>query len=65
MALGLYAAFFLSHKKLWIRITPVGKGSVKVNIGGSASKNRLALERQAEHILARATAAIEGRLKKN
>lgn len=64
MVLGLYVAFFLSHKKLWIRIAPAGKGSVKVNIGGSASKNRLALERQAEHILAGAAAAIEGRLKK-
>jgi cytochrome c biogenesis protein len=65
MVLGLYAAFFLSHKKLWIRIAPVGKGSVKVTIGGSASKNRLALEKQAEHILSRASAAIDGRLKKN
>lgn len=59
MVLGLYAAFFLSHKKIWIRIAPAGKDSVKVNIGGSASKNRLALERQAEHILSNAMAAIE------
>jgi len=65
MTLGLYVAFFLSHKKLWIRIAQAGKGSVKVSIGGSASKNRLALERQAEHILSRATAAIEGRTNKN
>jgi len=65
MALGLYTAFFLSHKKIWIRIVPAGKGSVKVNIGGSASKNRLALERQAEHILAGATGAIEGKIRKN
>jgi len=65
MVLGLYVAFFLSHKKIWIRIAPAGKGSVKVNIGGSASKNRLALERQAEHILSRAAAAIEGKIKKD
>lgn len=60
MVLGLYTAFFLSHKKIWIRIAPAGKGSVKVNLGGSASKNKLALERQAEHLLSRAVAAIDG-----
>jgi cytochrome c biogenesis protein len=64
MCLGLYIAFFMSHRKIWVRLATerVGKGnSVRIMIAGSASKNRLALERQIEHILSRAAEAINQR----
>ncbi len=61
MGLGLYVAFFMSHKKIWVMLATEksgGRNSVKITIAGSASKNRLALERQIEHILSRASDAI-------
>lgn len=64
MGLGLYIAFFMSHKKIWVRLSTEktgGGNSVRVMIAGSATKNRLALEREIEHILSRASEAIEQR----
>ncbi len=64
MTLGLYAALFMSHKKIWIRLTPDTSGeknSVRITLGGSASKNRLALEREIEKILSKASQTIERR----
>jgi len=63
MTLGLYIAFFMSHKRIWIRLTN-DKKSVRVIAGGSASKNRLSFEREIENILSKASIAIEGRSKK-
>jgi len=56
MGVGLYIAFFMSHKRIWVMVSPerAGKGnSVRVMIAGSATKNRVALERQIEHILSK------------
>jgi cytochrome c biogenesis protein len=64
MTIGLYAAFFMSHKKIWIRLTPETSGkanSVRVSVGGSASKNRLAFEREIERIVSRVSHALEGK----
>lgn len=64
MGLGFYVAFFMSHKKIWVRLVPETSGggnSVKIIIAGLASKNRLALERQIEHILSGASEAVERR----
>ena len=35
MVIGIYIAFFMSHRRIWIRIQD---GSV--NVGGNASKNQ-------------------------
>ncbi len=67
MAFGLYIAFFMSHKKIWITLRPETsgkKGSVKITVGGSANKNRLALEREIDRILSKASQTIEGGSKK-
>lgn len=72
MAIGLYVTFFISHKKIWIHLAheapggkgPGGKGPVRVIIGGMVNRNRLAFEKEIDHILARASHAIEGRSKK-
>ena len=55
MLLGLYVAFFLSHQRLWVYITPVnnengesgcgGKGT-RIIVGGAGNKNRNAFERR-------------------
>ncbi len=63
MTLGLYASFFMSHKKIWIRLTPESsrqRNSVRISVGGSASKNRLSFEREIEKILSRVSQSIAG-----
>jgi cytochrome c biogenesis protein len=50
MSLGLFIAFFMSHRKLWIKL--VGeKNTTRVIIGGSANKNRVAFERRIDKIV--------------
>jgi cytochrome c biogenesis protein len=63
MALGLYVAFFMSHKKIWIKLVSE-KNSVRVLVGGSATKNRLGFEKEIESLLSKTSEAIEGRNKK-
>ncbi len=45
MLFGLYVAFFMSHRRLWLYISPAGTGS-QVLFAGSANKNRPGFERQ-------------------
>lgn len=60
MAAGLYVCFFMSHKKIWVRISGEGK-KVNITVGASTNRNRLALEQEIEKIVSHASAAIEGR----
>ena len=43
MVLGTMAAFFLSHRRIWITISPL-KGKTGVVVGGSAHRNQPAFE---------------------
>jgi cytochrome c biogenesis protein len=51
MTLGLFIAFFMSHRKLWVRIVE-DKGNAKVTIGASTNKNRTGFERKIEKMVA-------------
>ena len=50
MTLGLFIAFFMSHRKLWVKMVE-DKGSTRVYIGASANKNRAAFERKIEKMI--------------
>ncbi len=50
MAIGLYITFFISHKRIWLRLVPAKNGT-RVLIGGSVSRNREAFERHIERII--------------
>ncbi|PWB67650.1 MAG: cytochrome c biogenesis protein ResB [Deltaproteobacteria bacterium] len=50
MVIGLLIAFFMSHQRLWVRLSPSADGRVDVVLAGSASKNRLAFEKKFEKI---------------
>jgi cytochrome c biogenesis protein len=50
MVIGILIAFFMSHQRLWVRLTPSADGRVEVVLAGSASKNRLAFEKKFEKI---------------
>lgn len=51
MTLGLFIAFFMSHRKLWVRIVE-DKGNTRIYVGASANKNRAALEGKIEKMIA-------------
>ncbi len=63
MSIALYIGFFISHKKIWVNIIKE-KNSVRVSVGGSTNRNRLAFESEIDKILSNASKAIEGRSKK-
>ena len=52
MVLGFLVAFYLSHRKVWLRLTPAGAERIKVELAGSTNKNRLGLARLLEHLAA-------------
>lgn len=59
MALGLYIAFFMSHRRVWVRLLEE-KNSTRVIIGATANKNRQAYERRIEKMLDYITKNQEG-----
>ncbi|HET6516516.1 MAG TPA: cytochrome c biogenesis protein ResB [Thermodesulfovibrionales bacterium] len=58
MAVGLFIAFFMSHKRLWVRLVEEKNGT-RVVIGASANKNRQAFERQIDKVADLLTRAKE------
>ena len=59
MSLGLFIAFFMSHRKIWVKITE-DKNNSKVIIGATANKNRSAFERKIDKIISVLTKKQEG-----
>ncbi len=51
MALGLYAAFFMSHARIWIKLN-AEKGGTRLTIASSINKNRIAFDRKIEKMMA-------------
>ncbi len=50
MSVGLFIAFFMSHRRLWIKI--VGdKNTTRVIVGASANKNRASFERKIDRMI--------------
>ena len=52
MVVGIIIAFFMSHQRLWIRLSRGSDGRVEVVLAGSANRNRLAFEKRFEKIQA-------------
>ncbi len=50
LALGLYVAFFISHKKIWVRMAPDKKGTL-LTVAATCPKNRHAYEREIEKLV--------------
>jgi cytochrome c biogenesis protein len=49
MAIGLYAAFFMSHARIWIRLREE-KNVTRLTIASSINKNRIAFDRTLERL---------------
>ncbi len=52
MVVGTLIAFFMSHQRIWIRLSRAQDGRVDVVLAGSTNRNRLAFERKFEKIQA-------------
>ncbi len=52
MVIGLGAAFFLSHRRLWAEVRPAG-GGARIILAGNTNRNRPAFERRFEGLCAR------------
>ncbi len=50
MGIGLYMAFFMSHRRIWVSIAD-GKGGVNLLVGASANRNRAVFERKIEKLV--------------
>ena len=49
MLFGLYVAFFMSHRRIWLLLRPKSE-QVEIVMGGSANKNRAGFERAFEEL---------------
>ena len=49
MLFGLYVAFFMSHRRIWLVLTPTGD-KTQVLLSGSANKNRAGFENKFEEL---------------
>ncbi len=45
MVVGFFIAFYFSHRKVWLRLSPAGKGRTRVELAASTNKNRPGLTR--------------------
>ena len=59
MAIGLYIAFFMSHRRLWVKLINE-RNSTRVIIGASANKNKQAFERKVDKLVSHLTRTKEG-----
>jgi cytochrome c biogenesis protein len=49
MMAGFYLAFFMAHRRVWVRLTEK-KGGTLVEIAGSSHRDRLEFEKELEKI---------------
>jgi cytochrome c biogenesis protein len=59
MMLGLYMAFFMSHRRIWFHRED-NKGTVKLTLGGSANKNKLGFARDFSAVVKTVDTTIQG-----
>lgn len=59
MSIGLFVAFFMSHRKIWIKVTE-DKNNSRVIIAALANKNRAAYERKIDKVISVLTKKQEG-----
>ncbi|MBW2306115.1 MAG: cytochrome c biogenesis protein ResB [Deltaproteobacteria bacterium] len=49
MVIGMMVAFFMSHRKIWVRITPEKKGS-RILLAGRSTRNPISFHKEFERI---------------
>ena len=51
MILGVFVAFFFTHRRIWVYVEPVGEKKTRVIVGGYSKRYRDDLKRELEHLL--------------
>jgi len=51
MVAGFFVTFFMSHRRIWIRLSSIRKG-VRVEVAGTATKNPVGFQREMERLTA-------------
>lgn len=59
MSIGLFIAFFISHKRIWVKIIE-DKNNSRLLIGAIAHKNRIALEKKTDKLISILRKNLEG-----
>ncbi len=59
ISIGLFIAFFMSHRRLWVRIVE-DKNNTRVVIGAISNKNRAAFDRKIDRMVSRIQKKQEG-----
>jgi cytochrome c biogenesis protein len=55
---GLFVTFFLSHRRVWVRLSE-SEGGVSVSVAGSANKNPVGLEKELDRLTQKLREALE------
>jgi cytochrome c biogenesis protein len=53
MTVGLYVAFFMSHRRIWVFVRKDGKQSSSITVLATSNKNRGAFERKIESMISK------------
>ncbi|MDA8123854.1 MAG: cytochrome c biogenesis protein ResB [Deltaproteobacteria bacterium] len=53
LTLGLIVVFFLSHRRLWIRLEPRSKGGSRIGVAGSSNRDPVGLDNEIKNLLAK------------
>ncbi|MEW6220176.1 MAG: cytochrome c biogenesis protein ResB [Thermodesulfobacteriota bacterium] len=59
MLVGIYVAFFMSHRRVWVLVRPEGDGSW-ILAAGNANKNRIGFERDFDTLVAHLSGQDQG-----
>ena len=59
ISIGLFIAFFMSHRKIWVKVTEE-KNNSRVVIGATCNKNRASLEKKIDGIISVLSKKQEG-----
>jgi cytochrome c biogenesis protein len=59
MSLGLFVAFFMSHRRIWVRLSEE-KNQTRLLIGASSNKNRAGFERRIDRFISSLRKQLEG-----
>jgi cytochrome c biogenesis protein len=51
MVLGLAISFFMSHRRIWVYITPRGKSGAQILVGGGSNKNKPGFAKRFEDLI--------------
>jgi cytochrome c biogenesis protein len=57
MVVGFVLTFYTAHRKVWLVLTPAGKGHTRWDLAGSTNKNRLGLRRLLDRLAQQAQAS--------